>query len=134
MKSVPVGVPFDGEIPAAAVVGVLEQLLGDVPGRGWVRIVVERDDPGRGAGTELHKLLGKLGFTATPKCKCLERMHQMDRAGEQWCEQHIDTIVGWLGEEAAARGLPFLDAAGRLLVRRAIHKSRRAKHAAPRQG
>lgn len=134
MKSVPVGVPFDGEVPASAVVGVLEQLLGDVPGRGWVRIVVERDDPGRGAGTELKRLLAAVGITPQRGCRCLERAAQMDRAGEEWCEQHIDTIVGWLREEAERRGLPFLDAAGRLLVRRAIHKSRRANHAAPRQG
>jgi hypothetical protein len=49
----------------------------------------------------------------------------MDRQGVQWCEDNIDTIVGWLREETAARGLPFVDLAGRLLVKRAIANARR---------
>jgi hypothetical protein len=44
-----------------------------------------------------------------------------------WCEAHMDEIVGWLREEATKRGLPFIDAAGRLLVRRAISNSRKAE-------
>ena len=50
----------------------------------------------------------------------------MNALGCDWCESNIDTIVGWLREEAEARGLPFLDIAGRLLVRRAIRNARRA--------
>jgi hypothetical protein len=50
----------------------------------------------------------------------------MDRQGVDWCEANVDTIVGWLREQAQARGLPFLDAAGRMLVRRAIHNARKA--------
>ena len=50
----------------------------------------------------------------------------MDAAGCEWVEANIDTVVSWLREEAARRGLPFLDAAGRLLVRRAIKNARRA--------
>lgn len=48
----------------------------------------------------------------------------MDRQGVEWCEQNIDTIVGWLREQAHARGLPFFDAVGRMLVRRAIRNAR----------
>jgi len=44
-----------------------------------------------------------------------------------WCEANIDTIVGWLREQADARGLPFLDAAGRFLIRRAIKNARKNK-------
>ncbi len=50
----------------------------------------------------------------------------MDARGCEWCEANIDTIVGWLREEAEKRGLPFLDVVGRLLVRRAIRNARRA--------
>jgi hypothetical protein len=50
----------------------------------------------------------------------------MDRQGSEWCESNLDTIVGWLREEAEKRGLPFLDVAGRLLVKRAIRNARRA--------
>jgi hypothetical protein len=53
----------------------------------------------------------------------------MDRREQEtpgWCEANLDTIVGWLREQAEARGLPFLDVAGRLLVRRAISNARKA--------
>jgi hypothetical protein len=81
--------------------------------------------PTNGPGTELKKLLARVGITATPDCACNARAAEMDRQGVKWCEANIDTIVGWLREQATARGLPFLDLAGRLLVRRAIQNARR---------
>jgi hypothetical protein len=79
-----------------------------------------------GPGVELKKLLSRVGITATPNCSCNARAREMDARGCDWCEANIDTIVGWLREEAAKRGLPFLDAAGRLLVKRAIRNARKA--------
>ena len=76
-------------------------------------------------GTELKKLLARVGITASPDCSCNARAAEMDRQGVEWCEANVDTIVGWLREQAEARGLPFLDLAGRLLVRRAIANARR---------
>lgn len=81
-------------------------------------------------GAELKRLLSGWPFriTATPTCSCNSRAAIMDanEAREPgWCEAHIDEIVGWLREEATKRGLPFLDAAGRMLVRRAIRNARR---------
>jgi hypothetical protein len=81
--------------------------------------------PAAGPGTELKKLLARVGITATPDCACNARAAEMDRQGVEWCEQNVDTIVGWLREQAEARGLPFLDVAGRMLVRRAISNARR---------
>lgn len=78
------------------------------------------------AGTALKSLLAKIGITAAPGCSCQRHAAEMDARGCDWCEQNIDTIVGWLREEATKRGLPFLEAAGRLLVRRAIRNARRA--------
>jgi hypothetical protein len=49
----------------------------------------------------------------------------MDEMGCDWVEQNIEECVGYLRESAADRGLPFLDVAGRLLVRRAIQNARR---------
>lgn len=125
MRSAPIGIPFDGQVPAEAVAAVLEQLLGEHPGRGWIRLVIERDEPGRGVGTELKALLAAMRIVPRPGCKCLERAAQMDRAGIDWCETHIATIVGWLRDEAKERKLPFSYNAARLLVRRAIHNARR---------
>jgi hypothetical protein len=79
-----------------------------------------------GPGTELKKILARAGIVATDSCPCNDRAAEMDRQGVDWCKANIDTIVGWLREEAAARGLPFFDIAGRLLVRRAIQNARKA--------
>ncbi len=84
--------------------------------------------PTHGPGTELKKLLKKIGITASPNCSCNARARRMDveEAREPgWCEAHLDEIVGWLREEASKRGLPFLDVAGRVLVRRAICNARK---------
>jgi hypothetical protein len=83
-----------------------------------------------GPGTELKKLLSRVGITATPNCKCNARVKHMDAMEAQepgWCERNIDTVVGYLREAAADRGLPFLDAAGRVLVKRAISNARKAE-------
>jgi hypothetical protein len=77
-------------------------------------------------GTALKSILAKIGITAAPGCSCQRHAAEMDARGCDWCEQNIDTIVGWLREEATKRGLPFIDAAGRLLVKRAIRNARRA--------
>lgn len=85
--------------------------------------------PPPGPGSALKRLLGRLGIEVTPTCSCTSRANLMDsnEAREPgWCEAHLDEIVGWLREEAGKRGLPFLDAAGRLLVRRAIRNALRA--------
>ena len=82
----------------------------------------------------MKKLLSKIGITATPTCKCNQRARYMDdmEAKEPgWCERNIEEIVGYLREAAADRGLPFLDVAGRLLIRRAIANAKRAALDAP---
>jgi len=73
-----------------------------------------------GVGTELKKLLSKIGIKATPNCSCNARAKIMDAKGIEWCKENIDIIVGWLKEEAAKRNLPFMEMAGKLLVKRAI--------------
>jgi hypothetical protein len=80
----------------------------------------------RGPGTELHRLLGRFGLHMKKGCACKARMVQMNKWGCDGCEENIDTIVEWLAEEAANRGLPFLNTVGRLLVKRAIHNARKA--------
>lgn len=82
-----------------------------------------------GPGTELKKLLAKVGITASPDCSCNAKARLMDERGIKWCETNLDEIVGWLREEAGKRGLPFVDVAGRVLVRRAIANARKAANA-----
>lgn len=90
--------------------------------------------PSSGPGTELKKLLGRIGITASPTCGCTARARQMDALGCEWCEANVDTIVGWLREEAAKRKLLFVDAVGKLLVRRAISNARKEAERAEAQG
>jgi hypothetical protein len=54
-------------------------------------------------------------------------MDKMEAEQPGWCEANIEEIVGWLRESAAERGLPFVDIAARLLVRRAIANARKAE-------
>lgn len=82
---------------------------------------------GHGPGTELSRLLKRFGISPTPTCPCREMAARMDAWGPDECEkpQRIDEVVAVMRAEAQARGLPFLDAAGRMLVRRAIANARR---------
>jgi hypothetical protein len=82
--------------------------------------------PTAGPGTELKAILARVGIVATDSCPCNARAAEMDANGCEWVEANLDTVVGWLREQATARGLPFLDVAGRVLVRRAVRNARRA--------
>jgi len=78
-----------------------------------------------GPGTELKKLLSKLGLKPAPNCKCNTRMLVMNQMGIDWCKQHIDTIVGWLKEEADRAKLPFTKIGAKIIVKRAISNARK---------
>lgn len=78
-----------------------------------------------GAGTELKRLLKKIGIEAVGQCQCNARAAEMDRRGPDWCEENINLIVGWLREEAERRRMPFIDAGARIVVRMAIRKARK---------
>jgi len=81
---------------------------------------------GERPGTELTRLLEWAFVKDKPGCRCRQRAREMDRRGCRWCERNLNTIVGWLREEADRRGLPFVDAAGRAAVRLAISRARRS--------
>jgi len=81
-----------------------------------------------GPGTELKRLLKSwLNIEPTESCACNSMSARMDSLGPEWCESDagMAEIVGTMRSEAARRGLPFIDAGGRLLVRRAIKNARR---------
>jgi hypothetical protein len=76
-----------------------------------------------GPGTELQKLLGRIGLGEKSSCQCKSRARLMDAKGPEWCRDNLDTIVGWLREEAQKRGLPFLETGARLMVKLAIRRA-----------
>jgi hypothetical protein len=83
-----------------------------------------------GPGTELKKLLSGWPFyiVSSEGCSCGSYARQMDEWGCDECERRMEEIVTHLREEAKARGLPFIDVAVRLLVRRAIKNARKKQH------
>lgn len=85
----------------------------------------------RGAGAELSALLARFGVNPTPTCDCRAKAAEMDAWGCDECSkpERIEEVVDVMREEAKARGLPFLDAVGRVLVRRAISNARRKEAA-----
>ena len=121
-------VTFRGQPDDDRVLAAVRQVLGDdTESDGRIIITVQRKPRplGYGPGTELKRLLGRIGIKAEPGCKCTARAEEMDRRGCDWCAANVPLIVGWLREEATKRGLPFVDVAGRVLVRRAISNARR---------
>jgi len=82
------------------------------------------EDP-NGPGTVLAKMIKSIGIVINDSCSCRRHALEMNEKGNDWCESNIDTIVGWLRQEAKNRNLPFIDAIGKLMVSRSIKKSRK---------
>ncbi len=85
-------------------------------------------NPTNGPGTQLKSLLSMLGITSNKKCSCKNRalmMDQMESKEPGWCEKNIDTIVGWLKEEATKRGLPFIEIIARSIIKLAIKRAKK---------
>jgi len=82
------------------------------------------DDP-TGPGTMLHGMFSALGIKAGPNCSCKRHAIEMNTKGADWCEANIDTILGWLKQESEKRKIPFVETVARMVVNRAISKSRK---------
>lgn len=104
----------------------VRSMLGDNPAA-YLRSLFPRtmeEDP-NGPGTVLSKMIKSLGIVMSDSCSCRRHALEMNAKGNDWCEANIDTIIGWLREEANRRGLPFVDMIGKLMVSRSIKKSRK---------
>ena len=104
----------------------IQTLLGDDPGK-YLRSLYPKtleENPNH-PGTILSKMIKSVGIQMTDSCSCKRHALEMNEKGNDWCEQNIDTIVGWLRDEAKRRNLPFMDAIGKMLISRAIKKSRK---------
>lgn len=78
-----------------------------------------------GPGTILSGMISSLGIKSTANCSCRRHAIEMNENGPDWCEANIDTILSWLKTESENRRLPFVEAIARMMVKRAISKSRR---------
>jgi hypothetical protein len=94
-------------------------------------VATQSRQPEGGPGTELRKLLHSIGIQPKGKdCSCNAHALEMDRRGPAWCEQHMETIIDWLAEEAQKRplvGMLFSRTAARQMVRLAISRARAAR-------
>lgn len=78
-----------------------------------------------GAGTILSGMISSLGIKSTPNCSCRQHAIEMNEKGPDWCEQNLDQILGWLKEESKKRNMPFIETIAKIMVMKAIKKSRR---------
>lgn len=78
---------------------------------------------GRGAGTELKKILETFGIKSTATCSCNQRAKTMNENGIEWCKNNKDTILSWLQEESLKRNLPFFKFAGKRIINLAIQRA-----------
>jgi len=78
-----------------------------------------------GPGTILSNMLSAMGIKSKPNCSCKKRAIYMNKMGNEWCEQNIGTILEWLKEEATKRKLPFIRSVAKMMVNKAISKSKR---------
>jgi hypothetical protein len=78
-----------------------------------------------GPGTLLTNMISTLGIKSTPNCSCRRHALEMNEKGNDWCEQNLPTILGWLKEESAKRNLPYIESVASMIVNRAIKNSRR---------
>jgi hypothetical protein len=104
----------------------LLEILGDNPAK-FLRSLFPKtiEENPNGPGAILSSMIKSLGIVMTQGCSCRRHAIEMNEKGNDWCEANIDTIVSWLREEATKRKLPFIDTVGKIMVKRAIKKSRR---------
>jgi hypothetical protein len=81
-----------------------------------------------GPGSILAGMFSSLGIKATPNCSCKKRALEMNLRGVEWCEENIETICEWLKEESSKRRIPYVDTVAKMVVRRAINKSKKYKN------
>jgi hypothetical protein len=115
-----------GDYTQAEIEQVLKGYLGDNPQatlQGLFPKTLEQDP--NGPGTILTGMISALGIKSSSTCSCRRHALEMNEKGPDWCEQNMETIVGWLKEESTKRGLPFVEAVGKMMVNRAIAKSRK---------
>ena len=77
-----------------------------------------------GPGTILTGMISTLGIKSTSTCSCRRHALEMNDKGPEWCEKNMDVILSWLREESNKRSLPYVETVARMMVNRAIAKSK----------
>lgn len=77
-----------------------------------------------GPGTILANMISSLGIKSSPTCSCKKHAIEMNENGVEWCENNMETIIGWLAEESSKRKIPFVKSLATMVVKRAIRRSK----------
>ena len=104
----------------------VKEMMGDDPQaflQGLFPKTLESDP--NGPGSILSGMISAMGIKSTPNCSCRRHAIDMNNNGPDWCEENIGTILSWLEEESKKRNLPFVRTVAKMMVQRAIKKSRR---------
>lgn len=93
------------------------------------KVEVKHEIP-RGPGTELAKMLHKLGI---PECTtCHKHAKEMNKRGHTWCSENEELILQWLEEGAKRNKVVFIKTAARWFLRKAIRRARKKEEAQAR--
>jgi hypothetical protein len=114
-----------GEYTSAQIEQLFRDKLGSDPAK-TLRAVFPKtlEENPNGAGTLLSNMLSVIGIKSSPSCACRSHAIEMNEKGPDWCEQNITQILSWLKEESAKRKLPFVESVAKIMVNKAISKSR----------
>lgn len=83
------------------------------------------EDEPYGPGSILASMFSAIGIKSSPTCSCKRHALEMNRKGIEWCEDNMDTILGWLKDECEKRKIPWVQAVAKTVVNRAISKSKK---------
>jgi hypothetical protein len=115
-----------GDYTQSFIEGKLREQLGTDPAQKLRSMFPKTlEEHPNGAGTILSGMISSLGIKSTPNCSCRQHAIEMNEKGPDWCEQNLGQILGWLKEESNKRSMPFIETIAKIMVMKAIKKSRR---------
>jgi len=114
-----------GEYTSAQIEQLLRDKLGADPAK-TLRAIFPKtlEEHPNGPGSILSGMLSSIGIKSTANCACRRHAIEMNDNGPDWCEQNMDKILSWLKEESTKRKLPFVESVAKIMVNKAISKSR----------
>lgn len=114
-----------GEYTSAQIEQLFRDKLGPDPAK-ILRSIFPKtlEENPNGPGSILTGMLSSIGIKSTSNCACRRHAIEMNDNGPDWCEQNIDKILSWLKEESVKRKLPFVESVAKIMINKAISKSR----------
>ena len=114
-----------GDYTGAQIEQIFKEKLGNDPAATLRSLFPKTlEENPNGPGSILTNMLSTIGIKSTSNCACRRHAIEMNDKGADWCEENMDKILSWLKEESAKRKLPFVESVAKMMVNKAISKSR----------